>query len=154
MGLSHARHPSGDRTMSMWMGGAPLGPAIRSSIPAMFRSEHLVRDHHAYQCLLHPKRCPCWFFDCSLGTTRNSSFTIFLRFLIPTKSPTCSDSPRRRILTFWTRAQMRQKDRDQFARHVLACSWRSVSSHGSSLSRPGWSQISWVRMVRCLTQGD
>jgi len=95
-----------------------------------------------------------WSIDCSLGTTQNSAFTNFLRFLIPAKSPTCSGSPRRRILTFWTRAQMGQEDRGQVARQALMCLWRSVSSHGSCLSRPGWSQISWVRMVRCLTQGD
>jgi len=40
---------------------------------------------------------------------------------------------------------MRQKDWDQFAGHVLACSWRSFSSHGGSLIIPGWLQASRVR---------
>ena len=86
-------------------------------------------------------RWTAWSTDCSLLTTRDSTFTIFLRFLTPVKSATCSDSPRRRILTFWTSAQMRQEDWGQVARRVLACSWRSVSSHNSSLSVPGWPHI-------------
>jgi hypothetical protein len=78
-----------------------------------------------------------WSIDCSLVTTRNSTFTIFLRFLTPAKSATCGDSPSRRILTFWTSAQMRQEGGDQLARYVLACSLRGVFSHSGSLSIPG-----------------
>jgi hypothetical protein len=40
---------------------------------------------------------------------------------------------------------MRQEGGNQFARYVLACSWRSVSSHGGSLCIPGWPQTSRVR---------
>jgi hypothetical protein len=46
------------------------------------------------------KKLTWWFTDCSLVTTRNSTFTIFLRFLIAAKSATCSDGARRQILTF------------------------------------------------------
>ena len=91
------------------------------------------------------KRLRSWFIDCSHLTTRNSTSTIFLRFLIPAKSATCSDSPRRRILTFWISAQMRQKDWGLLGGYVRVCSWRSVSSHSGSLSVPGWPLTSLVR---------
>jgi len=93
--------------------------------------------------------------DCSLVATRNSAFVIFLRFLTPAKSAICSDSPRRRILTFWTSAQMGQDDWGNHDRFVLAYSWRSISSHGGSLTVPGWPQTSRVREGSLVnTQGD
>ena len=87
------------------------------------------------------ERYPRWYTECSLLTTRDSTLTIFLRFLTPVKSATSSDSPSRRILTSWTSAQVWQEDWGQVARLVSAYSWRSVSSHNSSLSVPGWPHI-------------
>jgi hypothetical protein len=42
-------------------------------------------------------------------------------------------------------ALVRQEDWGHVTLHVLACSWRTVSSHGGSVSSPGRLQTSRVR---------
>jgi len=95
-----------------------------------------------------------WFVDCSLVATRNSAFSIFLRFLILAISATCGDSPRRRFLAFWTSAQMRQEGRDPLARHLPACSLQGVFSHGGSLSDPTWPQSSRIGAWKGVSQAQ
>ena len=103
------------------LGGLP-GLGKHQRFPHVFLNAYLQQTqtraaaHYASHpwpgCCLLTRR---WFTDCSLVTTRDFTFPIFLRFRISAESAPCTDSPRRRILTFWTSARMRQKDWDQSA---------------------------------------